>query len=222
MVKTVKHRKPKNVLKFVIDKPFSCDLCGLQESDRCRLRNHMKIKHTFDERECKICNKVFGNETKLRIHTRMIHTRKTVPENFECLICYGKNGTSYTEYKRLHKHVEKLHAEEKDKITFSCDPCGFICYSELQMEKHNKLNHSQSFVCLDANCTISFKSALGRRRHFLTYHSQDREVNFWLMSLKLIVLLIDSIILTLGTETIATVRGVWYQAIHMSYKIMLQ
>lgn len=152
------------------EKKFRCDLCGYHTAMKNSLLTHMKFKHTIDECICQVCNKIYANKDKLRIHTRLIHEKIS---DFVCSIC----NTTYKYYQKLSQHIERKHPLEKASILQACHVCSATYYAKSKLDTHVKNEHSGLYKCFDSDCKRSFSSTKNRRTHYLTSHSSDSEVN---------------------------------------------
>lgn len=132
----------------------------------------MNTKHVSEESQCRLCKKVFKNETRMKDHLRKTHRKKGNDCDFDCPIC----KTMLNHYNSLQIHVEKLHPLEKSKITCICDVCGIRYYSKPYLEHHMKIEHNRPFKCFDEKCSKRFVNVTNRRKHHLTFHSRDLEV----------------------------------------------
>lgn len=175
ITKATNDKKPKkphfNCLKLPV-KPnvFYCDFCDFGTLRKGTLVHHMKEVHTYEESECKICNNVYANKTKLKSHIKKMHEN---PKLFECLVCHKIRFKGYV---ALCRHVDNFHPEDKIKTTFKCNICDDKFYSKIMLDKHIVKEHSRQFKCFDKKCNRRFVDTLIRRKHHLFFHSRDLEV----------------------------------------------
>lgn len=152
------------------EKTFCCNLCGYRTAVKNSLNSHMKSKHTINECICRVCNKIYANKVKLRIHTRSVHENRS---EFVCSIC----NATYKIYQKLSQHIERKHPLEKESILQACHVCSAKYYTKSKLDTHVKNEHSGRYKCLDSDCKRSFNCTINRRKHYLYSHSSDREVN---------------------------------------------
>ncbi|GFR99853.1 zinc finger protein 26 [Elysia marginata] len=119
------------------EKPYECDICHIQLSSNCALKNHKARVHIGNgSNTCLICGKLFKtcfarNSHHLKEHTeeeRKLHD--VVVPMFTCNIC---GETVRVEYKMTHLKKHKTKIEKR----FICEFCGknFVRLSELKFHK---------------------------------------------------------------------------------------
>ena len=62
--------KAKNILIFKGEKPYVCQVCQKQFSDRSNLLKHEPIHFEDRQFECVICNKKFAQKRSLQLHLK--------------------------------------------------------------------------------------------------------------------------------------------------------
>lgn len=150
-------------------KKSSCEFCEYEATTIQKMHYHMKTKHQNEKFKCKICNKRFENFIKMRRHLIDVHTEKN---RFQCVIC----NAHCKGYVSLEGHIEKYHPTAKVRLTQVCDICGKQYLSKTVLENHMKSYHTGAFDCLEKSCKKRFESHIGRRKHYLLFHSCDQEV----------------------------------------------
>ena len=79
-------------------KQFSCDLCGKQYTQKATLWRHEQVHKTIvsvdgdKTGQCKVCGKVFGDASSLRIHQRA-QTGEKLYECKHCGKCFAQTST---------------------------------------------------------------------------------------------------------------------------------
>jgi KRAB domain-containing zinc finger protein len=215
------HLKSQNCRKF-----FTCDICGktfnekyqmsvhamshVKHSVECRIcftkvkhsmvKYHMSIAHKIEEVACHICQKVFLNPQKLRLHAKYHqktlkchHCSKTFahrcylkkhlefhknPEMFKCKIC----GNFFKSAIYLHNHA-KIHDENRIK-KFECDLCEHKSFDKsgikYHMKHHSKFNkklRKNPYVKRCSKCSRTFLNEETFVKHLRKFHGIEREIS---------------------------------------------
>lgn len=128
----------------------------------------MRAVHNSEASKCEICQKIFGNEFKLKIHLKLVH----VYQMFQCMICKVK----FKAYNSHCLHMERLHPTKKLKMTFACDLCGKGYYVKPYIDMHMKRYHQGPYKCFVITCKKLFADSHMRKKHYLTTHQGNDEV----------------------------------------------
>ncbi|XP_023239211.1 zinc finger protein 883-like [Centruroides sculpturatus] len=140
-----KNRKKSNTGR----KRLQCDICNQRAWSKDRLERHMR-KHI--PHRCKICNKEFKFECRLRTHEE-VHSEN---RPFKCDIC----NKCYKTKKCLKIHYE-IHSERRD---YSCEICNKRFKTKRSLA-HHKVIHSNEFNYSCEVCKKRFKRSADFKNH---------------------------------------------------------
>ena len=131
------------------EKPYECDICGMQFSYKNNLKQHLIRKHgkstsaegvpttassemAVKNHKCLICGKLWWSPTELNRHMRM-HTGE---KPFKCDRC----GKAFSMRSSLKRHMA-VHTGEKP---YECGTCGLhFSYNET-LKQHCRRKHGKS------------------------------------------------------------------------------
>ena len=98
---------------------------------------------------CLFCDSKFSSHEELMLHSQIHNAVKP----YLCLEC----GNRYAYKGALKRHVE---SHTKDKLTYNCDECDYVCVNKRSMTDHGIAHSSnKNFSCTKCDCkTISNRS----------------------------------------------------------------
>ncbi|XP_052824463.1 zinc finger protein 454 [Octopus bimaculoides] len=134
-----------NIGKTLGEKPYHCEVCGKDFSDRSSLRNHKRIHTGEKPHHCEVCGKAFSVNGSLKRHRR-IHTGE---KPYRCLIC----GKEFSHKSSLTKHNRHMYH------TIWCD--GSV----------TRYTFAGKYQKLSRDWRVVSKNLLGRERPFLRCNS---------------------------------------------------
>eukprot|EP01084_Bolivina_argentea_P090351 162842_1 len=158
---------------------YYCPYCDCKYTRKTRRDNHIKNKHPkkvsdYFEYKCGECNKYFGSQRSLKVHTGQEHMKKGW-----CKICKKKfcnNGSAWM-------HFDRVHADKK----FKCDEPGCIhAYgADWLLKNHKDTFHiERKFECPDELCDKIFKQQRHVDKHYKEVHGpQSQEYEYRICSL---------------------------------------
>ena len=145
-------------------RPFKCEKCPSEFSQKSSLRKHFRNYHGENAgkiHQCKECHKVLSTPDKVRRHHREVHEMKD--KKVECDMCDYK----CTQKGYLKKHKEVVHFKTKKA---KCE----ICYKEFtqkyQLQRHMKVMHTdiedtdKPFACDQCHFRTMYKRNLKQHK----------------------------------------------------------
>lgn len=173
-----------------------CDYCGYSTTIRSKLRDHMEVAHSTEERYqcsqcdyktnvqgniyvhikyrhttadimCQICGALFINTTLLKNHIQNRHVKESIKaEPMTCSIC----NIQYKNKSSMQFHMLHIHSDQKPEI--ECQKCPKKFYTEKQLRTHVNSQHGH-FPCLYENCFMVFSNKTLKLDHI----ARDHEVS---------------------------------------------
>ncbi|XP_058789998.1 uncharacterized protein LOC131663550 [Phymastichus coffea] len=114
-------------------KRVTCTHCGKNFKTEMILRTHIKNTHTEKEpMKCLDCEEMFMSEVRWKHHMMTIHGR--LDGTLECPHCTKR----FVNQLRLKTHMIS-HSDERPH---TCDICGFMLKTKVQLIKHKQNRHS--------------------------------------------------------------------------------
>lgn len=129
-------------------KPFLCDVCGYEGSNRTRLLRHLRT-HTGERKyHCEYCTYKAGNNTHLRRHMR-IHIGS---KPYKCPYCPYSCNT----HENIRKHIIKTK-KHAGMFIYPCKFCGFGTNNAREFKEHLIDDHKETIPDdnLDASSAYS-------------------------------------------------------------------
>lgn len=136
------HRKAKHSGENEGDRPFKCSEkdCGYYFKKISHLKSHQSSHHIQinpEEFKCGICDKSFGRQLHLRVHSRLhFHT-------FECN--YGDCNRVFKKLNSLKEHYLKEHGVS-DIYMCNIDDCVERFQMLIQLKQHREVRHNKEPV----------------------------------------------------------------------------
>lgn len=178
--------------KAVVQRRYSCQVCGRQHDSRQKLLKHatlhtlidnqgqtiqpeemVSLNNAFAPRECPICHKKFFNQEKLDQHTQNFHneshepTASTPSVVFKCELCASTHAT------RIDRWWHMYHSHNGDqRVTCDQSGCRKIFVTQTLKEDHCK-NHHQTQGQFTNTCEICGKLWESRTvfyKHMMNVH----------------------------------------------------
>jgi KRAB domain-containing zinc finger protein len=120
----IKQPRTKRIRKF---KSIQCPICSKILATKYTLRKHVRDHNqTF---KCKYCDKLFGDQTRLKAHIRYYHENTN---SFKCEFCSKIF---------INKYYFKIHVKTHDPNRlkdFKCSQCDYATDMKLSFEGHLK------------------------------------------------------------------------------------
>ncbi|XP_061916148.1 zinc finger protein OZF-like isoform X1 [Entelurus aequoreus] len=147
----------------IVQKTFSCSVCGKIFSQKSYVVRHMRT-HTGEQLfSCSVCDKGISSKSNMVKHMRT-HTEE---KPFSCSVC----SKIFSQKSYVVKHM-KTHTAEK---LFSCSVCGKKISVKSNMVKHMRTHTGEKpFKCSLCGKTFTQKSTI--KSHMRT-HTGERP--FW-------------------------------------------
>ena len=140
-----KHEKAHNA-----ERPFSCNLCEMTFTEKCRLNLHLSKHKQEKQYSCDKCESQFTKTEYLRQHRLRTHENDmNKRKEFVCVQC----SKSFTTLVGLTTHVRRLHTTVRP---FSCDHCPMKFVDKSDRRKH-EIVHSKERPFNCSMCSKSFK-----------------------------------------------------------------
>lgn len=173
-----------------------CDYCGYSTTTKSKLRDHMEVTHSTEERYqcsqcdyktnvqgnvyihiknrhttadfmCQICGALFINSKLLKKHIQNRHVNApTKAEPMACTIC----NIQYKHKSSLQFHMLHIHSDQKPEI--ECQKCPKKFYTEKHLRTHVNSQHGH-FSCPYENCAMVFSNRTLKLDHI----ARDHEVS---------------------------------------------
>lgn len=156
--------------KAVVQRRYSCQVCGRQHDSRQKLLKHatlhtlidnqgqtiqpeemISLNNAFAPRECPICHRKFFNEEKLNQHTQNFHsdaqetsTNSTFTTTLSPAVVYRCELCSTTHANRMDRwwHVYYSHSDDK-RVTCDHGNCAKIFVTQSLRDEHCATHHQQ-------------------------------------------------------------------------------
>lgn len=178
--------------KAVVQRRYSCQVCGRQHDSRQKLLKHatlhtlidnqgqtiqpeemVSLNNAFAPRECTVCRKRFFNEDKLNHHTRNFHndandTATLSPSAvYKCELCASAHATRIDRW----WHMYYSHLGDA-RVTCQRDNCRKIFVSAALMEEHSKTHHESQgdFTNTCEICGKLWESRTVFYKHMMNVH----------------------------------------------------
>ncbi|GAB6024295.1 PR domain zinc finger protein 10 [Chamberlinius hualienensis] len=147
----------------VQDKPHKCKLCNKAFAAEERLRRHLTLHVSDDEKpfQCDFCEKRFLSNSALGCHVK-VHSDEKI---YQCAIC----KEDFDQVVLYKKHI-RTHWIKK---CFTCPSCQKSFYEYNQIRKHMLVFHSDKKFSCD-HCEKVFSRPEKLKQHMLR-HSAHRE-----------------------------------------------
>lgn len=150
--KLEKAKKQKKPMKIVVKQSkYKCNKCCLRCVSEEQLFAHVcddslesKIGPEAQRYQCKLCDRVFDTEIKLKVHSlageKILNTTK-----FRCDKCISIR--TFVGWCRLTGHVNRIH--EASKKSFTCEECGVAFAGDPSLRQHmiDKHDYPARFQC---------------------------------------------------------------------------
>lgn len=147
--------------KAVVQRRYSCQVCGRQHDSRQKLLKHatlhtlidnqgqtiqpeemVSLNNAFAPRECPICHKKFFNQEKLDQHTQNFHneSHESAPSapsiTYKCELCASAHAT------RIDRWWHMYHSHSNDqRVTCDRKDCRKIFITQPLKDEHCKTHH---------------------------------------------------------------------------------
>ncbi|XP_067627902.1 zinc finger protein 431 [Eurosta solidaginis] len=146
-----------------IRKHVVCNKCDKKYELSQRKRHELRCDGKMKTYQCKICNEIFANRTKLMNHKREMHSFDPQADSpFRCEIC----GNTYRTRIQLRFHVKR-----HDARNFKCNQCNRTFIRHHDLKKHQLIHTGE----LPYKCDIC--SASYRYTHALRDHKERIHLN---------------------------------------------
>ncbi|XP_055586645.1 gastrula zinc finger protein XlCGF57.1-like [Uranotaenia lowii] len=146
------------------EKPFVCDLCGKEFSQKTILETHHST-HVQDKNfDCEVCQKKFKSKKLLDLHLKR-HLKVSMPKNsepydpVECDICQKVYSNKLS--LRTHK---QMHTDFKIECSFCGKHFKIMAHLKVHLRSHTK---EQPYECAECHKKFGYESSL--KTHMLTH-----------------------------------------------------
>lgn len=147
------------------EKPFVCDLCGKEFSQKTVLEAHHNTHIQEKNYSCEVCSKKFKSNKLLKLHI-LRHVRTEQPKQdtapLECDICHK----FYSSKLSLRSH-KQTHADAKIACTFCGKSFKIMAHLKVHLRSHTK---EQPYECEECHKKFGYESSL--RSHRLVHSNQ--------------------------------------------------
>jgi len=139
---------------------LECTQCdnGTTFKNKKNLKAHMRIFHNEEQSMCPICQKILGNDNKLKLHIKRVHDKE---KKFMCIRC-GKN---FFDKQALLNHG-KLHEPSNGEERIQCEICKVVLKHYKSWKHHMSMKHGEAtrkHVC--HLCGKAFMTTYHLNRH---------------------------------------------------------
>ena len=138
---------------------FECKVCQKSFASNLKLRVH-SYAHDESEETCEVCKKVFKNKVSLKSHKRSHGNKKETRTQTKCDDCPYEAKAS-----NLKRHKQTAH-------NLKCDDCGITILNKKDMIAHKRREH-HSLSCLV--CGLSFTRCDSLNFHLRTHQNPVQE-----------------------------------------------
>ena len=156
-------------------RPFKCDVCDKDFTQKTHLRTHQKNVHenVQDTRfKCDECSKFYQSNQQLREHTERVHLKMKL---LHCEVC-GKGWNSKQELNR-HSFVHKEYSERP----YECSDCSKRFCHEPELKYHQNTcqlskEERNALIKQDPNnyCNLCSKFYANLQQHIRRNHSSEK------------------------------------------------
>lgn len=177
--------------KAVVQRRYSCQVCGRQHDSRQKLLKHatlhtlidnqgqtiqpeemVSLNNAFAPRECTICHKKFFNEEKLNQHTQNFHndnneTTLSPSVVYKCELCTSAHAT------RIDRWWHMYHSHNGDsRVTCERKTCSKIFVTQVLKDEHCKTHHESqgNFTNTCEICGKLWESRTVFYKHMMNVH----------------------------------------------------
>ncbi|XP_055371904.1 zinc finger protein 879-like [Condylostylus longicornis] len=112
------------------EKPFTCDICEAQFSQKSQLNVHQRMHSGERPYKCQVCWQAFAHSTVLKLHIR----KHTGEKPFACYLCKTM-GIAFSQLAHLKTHMRTIHQTTKPYV---CEGCIGFFKIKCELEKHQK------------------------------------------------------------------------------------
>jgi len=120
--------------------------------------------------KCKLCDKLFGNHSRLKNHIKYYHEN---PDRFRCEIC----GKKFAQLSNFRRH-QKVHDPNRSK-DLKCTQCDFATDNKIYFKTHLN-SHERKNAELAAmenphkcsKCPSVLRNEKSLRNHMIVVHSK--------------------------------------------------
>ncbi|XP_065077550.1 gastrula zinc finger protein XlCGF57.1-like [Ochlerotatus camptorhynchus] len=148
------------------EKPFVCDLCGKEFSQKTVLEAHHSTHVQERNYSCEVCLKRFKSKKLLKLHV-IRHVRSSQPkqetEPLECDVCHKL----YSSKMSLRNH-KLMHSDAKIMCTFCGKNFKIMAHLKVHLRSHTK---EQPYECNQCHKKFGYETSLKTHR---LVHSDER------------------------------------------------
>lgn len=148
------------------EKPFVCDLCGKEFSQKTVLEAHHSTHVQERNYSCEVCQKRFKSSKLLKLHvTRHVKGAQTRQESepLECDVCHKQ----YSSKMSLKNH-KQIHSDTKIACTFCGKNFKIMAHLKVHLRSHTK---EQPYECNLCHKKFGYETSLKTHR---LVHSNER------------------------------------------------
>ena len=163
-------------------KKFLCDLCDCKVESSVRLKEHVRIYHSKDQRSqtsfdgkeinvvdceysCFYCDKEINSNQDLQCHKRECHEQWLSNSDFVAKCELLKDASDLQEY-------QSICSQEEDFNPFQCSDCGVECDDKYNLDGHISTYHEIGTFQCDI-CPLKFPTNGHLYFHKLNCHEDE-------------------------------------------------